>query len=253
MRQAEIEIFPTWQWSGDLPSCDPETTWSRDELSRFLLSVKDNRLFAAFRLAAMTGMRRGRTNTRRFSKSTSCQLMPSSPVAHAEVVSQPKTASGKRSVALDEGTISALRAFRKRQIEERLRAGDAWHPSESVFTCEMGRPIHPDRFSTLFARCAEGTGLPRPSLHGLRHTHATIALQANAKPKVVSERLGHTSVAFTLDVYAHVIPGMQEDLADTVAELVEGSVGKQLERAWAMPHPTHPKQAETPLNEGGSS
>jgi integrase len=63
--------------------------------------------------------------------------------------------------------------------------------------------------------------LPRVTLHGLRHTWASLALQAGVNPKVVSERLGHATVAFTLDTYSHVMPGIQEDAAARVAALLD--------------------------------
>jgi len=63
--------------------------------------------------------------------------------------------------------------------------------------------------------------VPQIRLHDLRHTHASLALQAGIPAKVVSERLGHASVAFTLDVYSHVVPGLQEDAAQRIAALVE--------------------------------
>jgi integrase len=72
----------------------------------------------------------------------------------------------------------------------------------------------------LFDRLVKRSGLPRLTVHGLRHSHATLALQAGVHPKVVQERLGHSSVAFTLDRYSHAIPAMQRDAAATVARLV---------------------------------
>ncbi len=89
-----------------------------------------------------------------------------------------------------------------------------------VFTREDGSPIHPQRFSEMFERNVTAAKLPRLSLHGLRHTHATIALRAGVHPKVVSERLGHASVAFTLDVYTDSLPDMQETAASLIAALV---------------------------------
>jgi integrase len=75
----------------------------------------------------------------------------------------------------------------------------------------------------LFDRHLQCAGLPRIRLHDLRHTHATLALQAGVHPKVVSERLGHTTVAMTLDIYSHAIPALQQDAAATVANLVTGA------------------------------
>ena len=80
--------------------------------------------------------------------------------------------------------------------------------------------LHPTRVSETFDRLVKHSGLPRIRLHDLRHGHATLALAAGVHPKVVQERLGHSSVAFTLDRYSHVVPAMQEDAAATVARLV---------------------------------
>ena len=80
--------------------------------------------------------------------------------------------------------------------------------------------LHPTRVSETFDRLVKHSGLPRIRLHDLRHGHATLALAAGVHPKVVQERLGHSSVAFTLDRYSHVVPAKQEDAAATVARLV---------------------------------
>ena len=82
-----------------------------------------------------------------------------------------------------------------------------------MFCREDGSPLHPDDVSKRFGAAVAGIDVPRITLHGLRHTWASLALQAGVSPKVVSERLGHASVSFTLDIYSHVMPGMQEDAA----------------------------------------
>lgn len=91
-----------------------------------------------------------------------------------------------------------------------------------MFTRENGTPIHPDRFSQMFRGYVAKPDLPNFRLHDLRHTHATLALQAGVPPKVISERLGHSDVAFTMNTYAHAIPGMQAEAAVLVANLVDG-------------------------------
>jgi integrase len=83
-----------------------------------------------------------------------------------------------------------------------------------------GSPLHPQGFSEAFRRHVAAAGLPRIPLHGLRHTHATVALQAGVHPKVVADRLGHYSAAFTLDVYSDSLPSLQEGAASLVAALV---------------------------------
>jgi integrase len=89
-----------------------------------------------------------------------------------------------------------------------------------VFCREDGSPLSPNAFSQTFDRLVRAAGLPRIRLHDLRHTHATLALQAGIHPKVVSERLGHSTVSITLDIYSHAIPAMQESAAELVAALV---------------------------------
>jgi len=132
----------------------------------------------------------------------------------------PKTARGRRSVALDAETVKVLRNWRRTQLEERLAWGAAWTDTGRVFTREDGTDQHPSRVSERFGQLVKRSGLARIRLHDLRHSHATVALAANVHPKVVQERLGHASIAITLDLYSHVAPGMQQDAAAPVAALV---------------------------------
>jgi integrase len=136
-------------------------------------------------------------------------------------VSRPKTDRSRRSIAIDPATVTALREHRKRQLEERLAWGPAYQGRDLVFCREDGSPIWPRSFSRAFDRHVKDAGLPTIRLHDLRHTHATLALQAGVHPKVVSERLGHSGVGITLDTYSHAIPAMQEDAAAKVAALLE--------------------------------
>lgn len=92
-----------------------------------------------------------------------------------------------------------------------------------MFCREDGTPLHPDTFSQSFERTVTKSDLPRIRLHDLRHTHATIALRAGVPVKVISERLGHESPAFTMKQYAHALPGMQAEAAAQIADLVNGS------------------------------
>jgi integrase len=135
--------------------------------------------------------------------------------------SKPKTAKGNRSIALDPATVAALRAYRKQQIEERFALGPDYAESgDLVFTELDGSPVNPVRFSKQFEREVKAAGLPHIPLHGLRHTWATVALSAGVHPKIVSERLGHSTISLTLDVYSDVLPGLQEEAAAKVASLV---------------------------------
>ena len=201
-----------------------QSTWTPDELSRFLASVVDHRLFAAFVLGATTGMRRGELLGLRWRDvdlggGRLSVITTITTVNGRAVESSTKTNKSRRRMALDTGTVEVLRAHQKRQETERQLAGKLWHGSELVFTREDGTALHPDRFSHLFARLRGRVDLPPIRLHDLRHTYATMALEAGVHPKIVSERLGHATTGITLDLYSHVAPSMDEQAAETVAAL----------------------------------
>jgi integrase len=89
-----------------------------------------------------------------------------------------------------------------------------------VFTRPDGHPVHPHSLSQAFSRLQLAAGVPAIRLNDLRHTHATLMLKHGVPLKVVSERLGHSTPAFTMAVYQHVLPGMQRDAANTFARLI---------------------------------
>jgi integrase len=103
--------------------------------------------------------------------------------------------------------------------------GVDYQDQDLVVAKENGEPIHPHTFSQAFERLIEKHDLRKIRLHDLRHTHATLTLKAGVPVKVISERLGHESPAFTLKQYAHVIPGMQAEAAAQVAAMIDGPPG----------------------------
>jgi integrase len=203
-------------------------TWTALELRTFFEHVSTDRFYAAFVLAGTTGMRRGEVLGLRWrdldldaGRAAIRQTLLS--VGYAVLFSTPKTAKGRRSIALDAVTVASLREHRRRQLEERLAFGRGYGDQDLVFVREDGSPVHPDYFSERFERAEKDAGLPRIRLHDLRHTHATLALQAGVHAKVVSERLGHATVGITLDTYSHAIPAMEEEAAARVAAIVFGA------------------------------
>jgi integrase len=138
------------------------------------------------------------------------------------LVSEPKTAKARRQVALDVATVEALARWRTRQKAERLQLGGDWVDTGYVFTKEDGNFLHPDNVMVVFRRLVTSAGVPAIRLHDLRHTSATLALAAGVHPKVVQERLGHSSIGITLDTYSHVVQGMQADAAALVGRLLVG-------------------------------
>jgi integrase len=185
--------------------------WNVDELRSFLEFTAGTELALLWHLAAMTGMRRGellalRASDIDFDNRRISVTRAFVSVANEVQVSTPKAGSS-RVVDLDEATCELLRSLD--------RAGD-----ELVFADGAGNALHPDAISKLFQRELHRSGLHRIRFHDLRHTHATLALRAGVPVKVISERLGHESPAFTLRQYAHVLPGMQAEAAELVARAI---------------------------------
>ncbi|NNC81464.1 MAG: site-specific integrase [Acidimicrobiales bacterium] len=201
--------------------------WTPEQLRCFLRFVEGQRLQAAWHVSAMTGMRRGEVLGLRWAdvdlgsaRIHVRQALVS--VAYELVVSTPKNHRA-RVIDLDRGTVEQLYSHRQHQLNERAVWAIDYQDADLVFCKENGEPLHPQTYTQSFERLIARTDLPKIRLHDLRHTHATIALRAGVQPKVISERLGHESPAFTLKQYAHVIPGMQADAAARVASIIAGS------------------------------
>jgi len=133
-----------------------------------------------------------------------------------------KTPRSRRAVALAPQLVLILREHRARQVERRLAAGDAWENTDLVFTDALGRPVSEAAVRWAFWSALRAAGLPRIRIHDLRHTAATLMLGQGEHPKIVSEMLGHSTIAVTLDLYSHVTPTMQRAAADRLGTLLSG-------------------------------
>ncbi len=201
------------------------TVWTADELRAFLEHIENHDLYPAYYLAANTGMRRGEVLGLRWDQVDldAARLVVTQAVLSIEYeasVSDVKTANSRRTIDLDIRTVNVLRAWRKRQLEQLMLTGRRTDVTGFVFARPDGSPIHPDYFSQTFDRLVSQTGLQRIRLHDLRHTHASVLLKAGTPVKVVAERLGHANPAFTMNVYQHVLPGMQAEAAAAFADAV---------------------------------
>lgn len=128
-----------------------------------------------------------------------------------------KTARSTRTISLAPHLLTLLKQRRQAQRLERLAAGDEWQETGLVFTTRVGTPINPRNASRDFKRALELAGLSRTyRVHDLRHAMATHWLVSGVPVKVVSERLGHASVSFTLQVYGHVLPGQHAAAAEAM-------------------------------------
>ena len=196
--------------------------WTAEQLRTFLDATRNDALHAAFVLAATTGMRRGEVAALRWEDidldNARLRVEQSvSTVYGVLVFNPPKTKKGIRTVALDAGTVAVMRSHRVAQAERRLALGSSWIDTGRVFTREDGTLLHPDVLSNRFDARVATLDLPRITIHGLRHTWATLALEKGIHPKIVSERLGHSTIAITLDIYSRVLPKMDAEAASAVA------------------------------------
>lgn len=134
----------------------------------------------------------------------------------------PKTTRSSRALPLPPIALAALAEHEVRQTSTRLTMGSGWHDQGLIFPGADGTAERPNRATRAFTALAKRAGLMGFSIHGLRHTHVTELLRAGVHPKVVSERVGHSSVAFTLQRYGHALPDMQQNAADEIERLVAG-------------------------------
>ena len=134
---------------------------------------------------------------------------------------QPKTSTSRRTIPFPLSIVEELKAHRIKQLEERLKRGAAWQNNNLVFPSEVGSPLLPRNLFRVFKRTLKSAEIRESlRLYDLRHTTATLLLQAGINPKVVSERLGHSTITLTLDVYSHVLPTMQQDASDQLEAMI---------------------------------
>ena len=140
------------------------------------------------------------------------------------LLGEPKTAKSRRTITLTAGSLTALRAHRKRQLEEMMQRTGLWQDHGLVFASEAGSLINPTNLRRRhFASLLKRAGLPiDTSFHDLRHTCATLLLGKGVHPKFVQELLGHANTAITLDTYSHVIRGMGDATARAMEDALEG-------------------------------
>ena len=136
------------------------------------------------------------------------------------VLQPPKSTAGRRGIAIDSGTVDMLRAHRGKQLLVVLEIGGSFQDIGLVFPGPFGGLLDPSVVTRNFKKLARKTGNAGVRLHDLRHGHAAGLIRAGVHPRVVQERLGHASAAFTMQVYGHVTAGLQQEAANAFAELM---------------------------------
>jgi integrase len=200
------------------------STWTADEVRHFDEATVDDELGVGYHLGVTCGLRRGEVLGLRWSDvdlDAGTLSVVRSRVAHGYDVTEGPPKSGRgRVIDLGSATVARLRRHKAQQAEAHLAAGLP-RPTY-VVTRRDGTLPHPHTVAYYFDATVKAAGLPRIRFHDLRHTHATLMLAAGEHPKVVQERLGHSSVSITLDVYSHVTKGMQAAAAARLDEAIFG-------------------------------
>jgi integrase len=205
---------------------------STDGLAEFIEAARSaGHMFMAVLLAAMCGLRRGEIAALRW-RAINIERAQLSVVASVEQteerIREKETKSGRnRTVALPSIVVDELRRHRLEQAERLLRLGVRLTDDHHVCAREDGGLLQPRSFSQAFRKFIRRHGLRRVRFHDLRHSHATQMLASGIHPKIAQERLGHSSVSVTLDLYSHVMPGMQEDAAARVDAAMQAALQRR--------------------------
>lgn len=194
-----------------------------EQAQTLLATVRGHKWEALFTLALATGMRRGELIALKWQdinlKTGTLQVvrvltrvptnMPKR--EHVYVEAEPKTQKSRRSVLIAPFALEALKEHRVRQLEAKLKAGPFWQEHDYVFCTLHGTHLGPNHVVEEFKLLLKKAGLPDIRFHDLRHSAATLLLSLGVHPKIVQELLGHTQISMTMDVYSHMLPGMQQD------------------------------------------
>ena len=170
-------------------------------------------------LTIATGIRRGELLALRWEDLESDKLRirrSLEQVGRTVKFKHPKTKRSERTITLPSVAVAALATHRAEQAQQRLLIGSGYEDHGLIFPQLDGRPWKPDSFSGFWRRLLKRTRLSHVRFHDLRHTHASQLLKSGVHVKVVSERLGHATIALTLDTYSHLLEGMEASAADAI-------------------------------------
>jgi integrase len=203
---------------------------SKDEVHKLLDAASKTPYYEAIYMAINTGMRRGEIyglqwadinfTNKTVGINQTLQRLKGEGLVFRETT---KTDGSRRSIAISDNVISMLQKIKTKQKENRLLCGPLYEDHDLVFSNTHGTPINIDYVSQQFGYLVKKIGLQHVRFHDLRHSHATLLLEQGEHPKVVSERLGHSSITITMDLYSHVTPNMQKEAAKKLDDFLFGN------------------------------
>ena len=208
------------------PETKERLTFTTEETLKVLEKAQGTCLYLPVLLAVTTGMRRGEIIGLRWkdidlkNKRLSVRQVAVQTKVYGVEFKEPKTQKSVRTIALPDMTVLALKQHKAEQAETNLQLGRGLSEDTLLFETPVGIWA-PDQLTATYKRFNARHKLKRVTFHDLRHTHATHLLEQNIHPKIVSERLGHSTIALTLDTYSHVLPNMQEEAASVTDKLLK--------------------------------
>lgn len=229
VRWSLVKVNPVKNAKPPKVKSEEKITWTVDEVNRFLNLIKDSSMEIPYLLAIFTGMRRGEVlglkwddvdfeNKKIRIKRSLCFVS-----GKGLIFKEPKTKKSKRQISISQHVVNVLKKHKQKQEFQKEKLGVQYQDNNLIVCTDDGKPLDPRNLLRQFYRLIEEANVPRISFHDLRHTHATILMQQGENPKVVSERLGHSRVGITLDLYSHV----SDDLQEQAAEKFENALLKQ--------------------------
>jgi len=193
--------------------------WDEGEILKFLDFAKDSKYYELFYLALFSGMRRSELLALRWADvdlllsqihvTRGLQQLKDNSL----VFTQPKSEKSRRTIALPPSATLLLKDYRDRIALEKAVKGKMLNEDDLLFTRDNSKPIRPNTLTYAWKILVATSGLKKIRLHDARHSHASLLLAQGVHPKIVQERLGHATIAMTLDTYSHVAPGLQEKAA----------------------------------------
>lgn len=207
--------------------------WNKHEVDIFLDAAKDHIHYIAFYLAIFTGMRQGeilglKWDSIDFDNKTLYVQRGLKKIEGGYELNDLKNSSSYRSIAMSDGLYEELKKHRKRQNEIKLKIGEGYDNQDFVVATKVGTFVLPTNLGRAFRLICNKLEIPKIRFHDLRHTHASLLFSQNIHPKIVQERLGHSSIEITLDTYSHMLPNMQESAAQKLDEMFENTSNKNL-------------------------
>jgi integrase len=229
VRWQVIAINPVKAVAPPRPQRQQINVLSREEVHQLLAAAKGTKFYDPIFFAINTGMRRGEIFAVRWSDVdfekqiiSVRQTLQRIKGKGLVIRNTTKTDGSRRSIAVSKSVISMLKQIKKKQETEKIAFESAYQDNDLVFCNPDGTPFNIDYFSREFGRLIRRNNLPPVRFHDLRHTHATLLLQQGEHPKVVSERLGHSTITITMDLYSHVMPNMQKEAAQKLDDFLFG-------------------------------